>query len=283
LSTNKQQKFIVSVIQLSRPVNVFIVVLTVFLAAVISDPHNYWVMSVFWASLVGAFIMAGANTINDYFDVDIDRINKPDRPIPAGNISRQTALNVAGVEFLIGLALNIFLPVEMFVVAVITTLFLILYSARLKRMALWGNFVVSLITILAFIFGGMAVGRPEEAILPGVFSFFFHFGREIIKDIQDAEGDSLHNALTFPVKYGNRAAIRLIHFLFILLILVTYLPYRIQWYSSLYFAIVLVGVYPVIFYVLWRLRKNPTPAQLGFLSNLLKADMLIGLLAVYFR
>ncbi len=276
-------KTIKGILLLARPVNVFITGLSIFLGALISAPHHYWQVAVLWACLAGAFIAAGANAINDYFDVEIDRINKPSRPIPSGKISPQTALYLAIIEFSIGLVLNLFLPWEMFAVAFLTTVLLILYSAHFKRTALWGNLLVSAITFLAFFYGGMAVGRPQEAIIPGIFSFFFHWGREIIKDLQDVEGDIANNAQTFPIKYGHRATIQLVHGIFSLLIIVTYLPYRVHWYSVTYFVTVLIGIYPVLIFVLWRLRKNPPPRELGFLSNLLKADMLVGLLALYLR
>ena len=125
--------------------------------------------------------------------------------------------------------------------------------------------------------------KPIHTIIPAIFAFFYHFGREIIKDIQDMKGDSENAAKTFPLKFGITPALRLIWINFLLLIFLTILPYWKNWYSLNYFLIVILGMYPVIFYVLLSIIKNTEPKHLGFLSNLLKANMFMGLLAIYFR
>jgi len=77
--------------------------------------------------------------------------------------------------------------------------------------------------------------------------------------------------------------VRLIRINFLLLTFLTTLPYWTKWYGLNYFLIVVLGMYPVIFYVLISIIRNTESKHLGFLSNLLKADMFIGLLAIYFR
>ncbi len=152
----------------------------------------------------------------------------------------------------------------------------------LKRTVLFGNLTVSFATATAFVFGGMAVGRPAATLFPASFAFLFHFGREILKDLQDVEGDKMHRANTFAVKFGRQSSLILISVIFIILLVWTIMPYIINIYGRIYLLIILLGVYPVIIYVLFSNWKHTEPGKLGILSNLLKVDMIIGLLAIYF-
>ena len=145
-----------------------------------------------------------------------------------------------------------------------------------------GNFVVSLATGMAFIYGGMAVNRVEGTLFPALFAFFFHFGREGIKDLQDIEGDRARGANTLAVVYGTKASLTTASIIFLLLLILTLIPYISKLYGVFYILIILFGIYPVIFIVLYKSWKSPDPATLGKMSNLLKADMLVGLLAIYF-
>ena len=256
--------------------------LSVLIAAMVTgtlEPH----FAVFLAAISAGLIMAAGNTINDYFDIEIDRINKPLRPLPAQKMSLETARILAFGEFLLGITLSAFISLPMLLIAAFFSLLIYFYAAVFKRTVLWGNLVVSLATAATFIYGGMAVRRPGSAIIPALFAFFFHFGREILKDIEDIKGDQKNAAQTFPVRFGVRPAIRLIWLNFLLLAVLTAVPFIAGWYGTAYFGIVVFGVYPVIGYVLISILQNTAPKHLGFLSNLLKADMLIGLLAIYFR
>lgn len=267
---------------LSRPVNVLIAVLSVFVAAFITGTIQP-IEDVIRACISCGLIFAAANTINDYYDFRIDKINKPGRPIPSGLIGLRPARAAAIIEYVLGVFLGGMISTEMLLMAAFFSALSFFYSAYLKRTILWGNFAVSLSTAAVFIYGGLAVRRPIHAVVPAIFAFFYHFGREIIKDMQDMKGDSKNAAHTFPVKFGIDPAIRLIWINFSLLTLLTILPYWIKWYSLAYFLIVILGMYPAIFYVLISITRNTESKHLGHISNLLKADMFIGLLAIYFR
>ncbi len=271
---------LLALVQISRPVNVFIGMLSIFIAAFITgslQPEG----NVLLACVVGGLVTAAANTINDYFDIEIDRINKPQRVLPAGKISPRLAFQASWGEFLLALVLAAFINLIAFIITAFTSLLLFFYSYRLKRLPLWGNLAVSLSSALAFIFGGVAVYRVEKTFIPAVFAFLFHFGREIIKDIQDMTGDARENARTFPLVFGKTPAIRLSTVIFLLTILVTTLPFLLHIYSIRYFRIVLFGVHPVLLFSIFSIRRNQSVRNLGFVSNLLKADMLVGLLAIY--
>lgn len=271
-----------AILQLTRPVNVVIAMCSVFIAALITGTLSP-ITNVILACLSAGLITAGANTINDYYDVAIDQINKPDRPLASGVILPEQAFWASLLQYLPGNLLAIFISPTMFAIALFFSMLTYLYSARLKRTVLWGNFAVSLSTAAAFIYGGTAVYRPQEAVIPALFAFFFHFGREIIKDMEDVAGDRENNAITFPVKYGMSPSVQLVSLNFAILILLTIFPFWAGWYGGWYFLIITLGIYPLILYILYSIRSNTSPPHLHRLSNLLKADMLVGLLAIYFR
>ena len=271
-----------AVIVLARPVNVIIAILSVFIAAFITGTLQPF-QNVVLACLSTALIFAGANTINDYYDFRIDRINKPNRPLPSGILDREKALLISIIEYSAGILVGLAISTSMFLMATIFSVLSLFYSAYLKGTVLWGNLAVSLSTSAVFIYGGMAVKKPAQTIIPAIFAFFYHFGREIIKDIQDLKGDTQYAATTFPAKFGITNSVKLIWINFFILIFLTLIPFWKQWYGIYYLFIVVLGMYPVIFYVLISITKNKEPQHLGFLSNLLKADMFIGLLAIYFR
>jgi len=271
-----------SLIKLSRPINVLISFLTIIVAAELA-----WgltpLINVMLAALSAALITIGANVINDYFDIEIDQVNKPDRPLAAGAVSRRTAILFFIIVYVLAWILAFSLNLSMFIIAFSTSVLLFFYSFILKRTVLWGNLTVSLATAMAFVYGGLAVGHYKETFFPAAFAFLFHFGREVLKDIQDMEGDRRAGAVTYPIKYGIDNSITLITIDFILLVFLTAIPYILGIYSIRYFLIICLGIYPVLLYVLFKSKQDSRPKNLGILSNLLKMDMVIGLLAIYLK
>ncbi len=231
--------------------------------------------------MAGALITAAANAINDVYDLDIDRINRPYRPLPKGEVKPHEAIIFSIVCFVVGVASSALINRQALLIAFIFSVLLFLYSAIFKRMMLIGNVTVSLATAFAFIFGGVAVGHIENAIFPAIFAFLMHFGREIIKDMEDVEGDRLYQAKTLPIQFGMRPAKVLTTVLFTTLIAVTIVPFVMQVYGRWYLIIVAFGVNTVLLISLFSLWKTEARSTLRVLSAVLKADMLVGLVAIY--
>ncbi len=262
-----------------RPVNVLIGMISIAVGALTAGRFSP-LRNIFLACLSGGIITAAANAVNDYFDIEIDRINKPQRPLPAGKLQPGAVRNFAILLFCIGPVLGGFISLTAFIIALSASVLLFFYSSHFKRTVLWGNFIVSCFSALAFIYGGVAVNRVEIAVIPAAFAFFFHFGREILKDIEDMEGDRLEKADTFPVRFGLRCSRRLITLIFFLLICLTFLPYIYQVFGKIYLLIVLFGVDLFLLFVIISLWRDASKANLHKLSEWLKLDMLVGLLSV---
>lgn len=267
-------------ILVSRPTNVFITGLSIFIATLITGTIQP-IIKVIFACMSGSLIMAGSNTINDYFDLEVDKINRPGRPLVQELISPNFTFRLAFIEFILGILISIFICRLAFVIAVFISLLIILYSIYLKRLPIVGNVVVSFSTGMAFVYGGVSVNRVRLTIVPAILAFFYHFGREVIKDVQDMKGDAQINAKTFPLVFGKTKSLILITLIIVILMIMLPVPYLYQWYNINYLITAIIGIYPVLIYTIVSMWILPTPHNLGLISKVLKVDMIIGLLALY--
>jgi len=269
-----------SYLKITRPLNTFIAAVSVFIAAFLS--MNFRLSSeLLPAMIVVWLITAGANVINDVFDIEIDRINRPSRVLPSGRI---TIGQARGYYFLLnGLALlvGLRLPLVMILIMLAAMTGLYFYSRYWKRMVLIGNFSVALISAATFLFGALAVNDIRAGIYPAIFAFFFHLGREIVKDMQDVKGDLESGAKTFAAYYGLTASRTLINLIFLVLICFLYVPFFQDMYNIYYIYVVTPGVTLVLAILSLMLWKSNTSHSLGLVSIALKIDMLIGLIAIY--
>jgi len=139
--------------------------------------------------LAAAAATAYGNVINDVLDVETDRVSHPNRPLVTGAVSVGAASVFAAA--LAGLSLACAAAASVFhaAAALIPLMLLTLYSAYLKRTRLAGNFIVAALTAYALIFGGLPHPNVKILFAPALLAFLLNFCRELIKDVQDAEGD----------------------------------------------------------------------------------------------
>jgi len=263
-----------------RPLNVFIGILGILLGGYLTG--NLHVSGALWLAVMTVITFTGgANAINDYYDYEIDKINRPDRPLPSGKIPRSHAGIFAYVLYMLGVSASALINQLSFIIAVISMVLLIGYSRWWKRQPIYGNVVVSVMIGIAFLYGAAAFESPRAALPPAFIAFVYTWGREIIKDLEDAEGDATLNANTLPIRYGEFLAKIFTTVLFIILIFGVLVPYLLHIYNEAYLIMVLVGVDVPILYITFRLWQSHTSSEFRYLSQILKADMLIGLLAVF--
>jgi geranylgeranylglycerol-phosphate geranylgeranyltransferase len=268
-------------ITLIRPVNFIITAASIYVSCLLAGGTQEQFLVMFFASLGGACIGAGGMVINDYFDIEIDKINKPHRPLASGAIAPYDALMFYGGISGIGLIMSAYSTRTALIIAFVAVPVIFLYSQRFKSTPLIGNLLVGTLTGVAFIYGGAAVENISRAIMPAVFAFLINVGREIIKDMEDVEGDSKNNANTYPVQYGMKKAGMLATGFLAAVILSTIVPFVIGMYGIAYFVTVTAGVNAVIVGVVYSLWKDQSSKNLNVLSNILKWDMLVGLFAIY--
>lgn len=153
-------------------------------------------------------LVGGGNALNDYNDRETDKENHPERPIPSGSISADTASVCAQALLGSGLLILLFaLENKMpFVIALIGIILLIVYENGLKAAGISGNITVGLMSGAIFLFAGMAVNDPGPTLWMFSLAVLATITREIIKDIQDLEGD--RGRRTLPASIGIENSMR---------------------------------------------------------------------------
>lgn len=268
-----------AVIRLLRPVNMGIAFLTIAAGGVLSDPSAVHLSAILLAAAAGALIVGGGNAINDCFDIEIDRLNRPGRPLPAAELSIRQATALWLAFSLVGVTLSYLLTSWNLYIAVFWVLALYYYSRTLKRTVLAGNLIIGILTGMAFLFGAVAAGNPSTAFFPGVFAFLVNVTRELLKDVEDIEGDREAGALTLPVRYGTHASVVAASVFVGVLVVATMLPYFLNVYTVTYLGIVL-AVDLLLLFVIVSWWKDESRSNLSRLSSILKLAMVGGLAAI---
>jgi len=267
-----------AILQLLRPGNLAIAGLAVLVGSSGSWRGTGWAVALAAAS---AMAIAGAgNALNDVFDIEADRINRPRRPLPMGTIGRRFAYYLSIVLYLIGIGLGFLASPANGALAVLASALLWLYAARGKRLGLLGNLLVSLAGGLAFVYGGVAARQPWPSLIPAAFALLMHLAREMVKDVQDLEGDSRIGARTTAVVLGPRRTMAAASGALALLILLTPVPFLMHIYTWRYLAAVLLGVDPMLGFLIKDMLSGPGRERLGTISFYLKINMLLGLMAI---
>lgn len=154
-------------IQLLCPLNCVMVTIAVFIGALIAkgfdviEVHHLEVIIV----CIVAFLFTGAgNSLNDYFDRIIDKVNHPTRPIPSGRIKPNNAMTFSAVLFVASLILAIFINLIAFIVVIANFAVMLSYDVLFKAKGIAGNFTISWLTATTFLFGGAALMAVEKRI-----------------------------------------------------------------------------------------------------------------------
>lgn len=172
-------------------------------------------------------LSATALILNDYFDVEIDRVNAPDRPLPSGQVRKSDALWLSAAVALAGLASAAALGATAFLTALVVWIIGVLYNARFKRAGLAGNLMVAFSVGMTFVYGGISVGAPANLLTLwfGAIAFLMDLGEEIAADAMDAEGDRAQGSRSLAVVLGPARALRISAVVFAVLVVVSLVPF----------------------------------------------------------
>ncbi len=268
-----------------------------------SIPANDLVRFILLA-LASLFIAAAGYIINDYFDINIDEINKPQKMVVDKLIHRRWAiawhfmLSSAGILLTV-LALPFLQKWYLILANILCVALLWLYSTNFKKSLLTGNIVISLLTawtILIIFFSkfdiadAFGAGNTSNhkffklAILYAGFAFIISLIREAIKDMEDMPGDAKYGGRTMPIVWGVNAtkvyvAVWLIVLIAILVILQVYVM-QFKWWLTIAYSVPAI-IFPLII-ILFKLRKSVTTKQFHQLSTLTKLVMFTGILSMLF-
>lgn len=227
---------------LIRPINCFMIGF-----AVIAG--QYIALGIFpslWNAVFGffsaAFLMASTMSMNDYYDLEIDKINCPKRPIPSGIITPKEAILISIIYGVIGIIASALINMYSLAIASFALTIMLYYNTRGKKTGLFGNILVSICIGLPFIFGGATVARVTYLlVLFSLMAFISNLGREVTKGIMDLEGDRLKKIKTIAVMHGPRKASIVAAMLYFIAAGVSFVPPILGMVSMAYIPFVLVS------------------------------------------
>jgi len=257
----KAPRPLLALILISRPLNSFLSGFAVVIGAIaaLSESQLPLDQSQLIGIVLGYFatslIAVGGYAINDVFDIEIDKINAPHRPLPSGLMTVSQAKRFSIILFLIGVItplLNIYenflINFQASLIALIGGVLLYLYAIYFKRSGFTGNVMIGVLTAIPFIYGGFLTRSFETMIFPVLFSFLIIVGREVIKDIEDVHGDQLKDVQSIALKHGVKPARNLGFLILLLLIIVDPLPIILRYYINPIFILIILIIDVIVFY-----------------------------------
>lgn len=255
------------------------------------------------------FIAAAGYIINDYFDIQIDIINRPERMVINRFIKRRWAIVWHLILSFIGIFLSFYISFAtgewlISLVNIFCVVILVLYSTTFKRKLLSGNLIIAALTawviLVVYIFGGADVfsirgWAPQTPklnvrrlfkflLLYASFAFVMTLIREVVKDLEDMEGDRKYRCTTMPIVWGVPAskvftAVWITVCMAALAIVQLYAWQSGWWWAALY--IVACTIFPLAV-MLKKLYTATTSSHYHYLSNMVKLIMLAGILSMLF-
>lgn len=292
-----------------RPVNLLIVALTQYFINIFLLIPNFSTYGIlfsldafhfFLLVLSTVLICAGGYIINDYYDVQADVVNKPGKQFVGKYISKQSAYRAYWVFTIVGLLLGVYVAykagnLKLATLQGVCVLLLYFYSYSYKKIILLGNLVVALLTAISILIVGAYephiynLQREGDYYIAGVIwkyllgfsvvAFLLTMVREIVKDVEDMEGDNDVYVQSIPIVWGLNAAKGIAcAFVFVCIVLIGYAAFFGMLKGSLLYlnyAIVLLIMLLFCFYYLIKAKEKK---DFSFLSRLLKFIMLTGIL-----
>ncbi len=247
-------------LELTRPVNSLAAGVLTFIGAFVAGAGPSQAQPVF-AAVVATWAATGAgNAINDYFDRDIDRINNPERPIPRGAVEPRGALVFSGLLFLVAVVLAVMLPLVAIAIAAVNLLGLVAYTKLFKGQPGAGNALVAYLGGSTFLFGAAAVGRVWAGVVLFALAALSTFTREVVKDVEDIDGDREEGLNTLPIAIGERTALWVGVLVLIAAVAASPVPYLTGLFGLPYLLVV-VPADALMLGAIWRSFADPSVGQ----------------------
>lgn len=311
-------KLIIAFFKLIRWQNLVIIAITqvLYYYALIHPIHNFhqsvydpFTGTYFILLVISSLMIAAAgNIINDYFDLNIDEVNKPQKKIIDKHIKRRWAIVFHICLSVMGIAIGFYIDYKtsvfwMGLSNMVCALLLFAYSISLKKKVLVGNVLISLLTAWVILvcffcyFRSLSCSgcNPAEWIsqkhrflrisfLYAGFAFIISLIREVVKDMEDMEGDARYGCRTIPLAWGVSASKMFVAVWLAVLIgticIVQFYVLQLGWLWSMLYCLVFI-ILPLI-WLLQKLFKAQTPNDYHLLSSVIKLVMLTGLLSMLF-
>jgi geranylgeranylglycerol-phosphate geranylgeranyltransferase len=228
-----------------------------------------------------ALVVGFGNLINDYYDADIDRVNKPRRPIPSGRLSPGYVLRLYWPgSVLLAVAAFLLVPKVLALIILLWQVLLFLYARKLKRLPMLGHLLVGLVSASAFLYGALAAGDIASVGFPVLFAFLFSMGRELVKGAEDVEGDRIAGARTLSVRLGPERTGELAACFMLVCVVTAPLPVLLGYYGLWYAMVMELVVVPGLLVAVYEVLHHPGRAILNRASWILKIEIFFGITAM---
>jgi geranylgeranylglycerol-phosphate geranylgeranyltransferase len=271
---------------------------TVLATIEIVRPHNmiaaagcilaaYWLSGgsdpsvVVWPAVFTALVTGLGNLINDYWDADIDRVNKPGRPIPSGRLSRRSvhrAYWFLTIAVAAGMLARLHGPLLFLILSWHVLLYY--YARRGKRVAAVGNLLISAIAASAFVGGAALAGDFRRIPFAVFYAFLLVLGRELVKGAEDIDGDRQAGAGTLAVRLGPEKTALWSATVLLVFVASVPIPALIRTYARGYALVMLCLVVPGVLGVTWGVLHSTDRPMLRWASRILKVEMFFGIIAM---
>ena len=232
--------------------------------------------------LVPIFSEMGAFALNDYFDIETDRLNrKTERPLVKGTISPAFALYFSIASIALSTIMAFAINVMAFGIALVFNLLAVAYNWKLKDIMLMGNIYIALTMAIPFIFGNFVVSENLSmlAVVLAVLGFVAGLAREIIKSVQDMEGDvKARKSKTLPVVIGTKGSLVAAVLLYLLFIPLSISPFFLGLSFSALPVVLIAAADLVILVLCYRILISHA---YGFARNASLLAFGLGLLGLF--
>ncbi|MDV3427904.1 MAG: UbiA family prenyltransferase [Bacillota bacterium] len=272
----KLKKKIKGAIQLFRPELSCAAGISVIAGELIALGRFPSILNLLYGFTCGFFISSPALILNDYFDLKVDRINAPNRPLPSGIITPAEVIALTIFAAVLGLASSALMGVYALIISIILLIIGFLYNWKLKETGLPGNLLVSFSVAATYILGGIAVLNPWNKIVItfSIMVFFIDLGEEISADAMDIDGDRMRNSKSIAIRMGRKFALNAAGILFFIAIIISLIPIYFHWLGISYLFMILIFDAVTLSSVLRLLRSKTSEEGLFYIKRIYRGGSL---------
>ncbi len=267
-------------LDLIRPVNCTMIGFAVIVGAFVSKPASVPILQAALGFMTGFFVCAYSMAVNDIYDLEVDRVNRAERPVPSGRITVHAASRLSLVVLLAGIACSVLsLNPAAVGIALLYAFLSWLYNSRAKNAGLAGNLIVASSLAIPFIYGGVISGGSitrSLLLMMALTSFFAGVGREVVKAMADVEGDAKRGVESVARSRGLGSASVVGGAFFLLAVVTSWVPLILGLANQVYEVGVLVPDL-IFIYLAWSILSNQDPSNAYRVKKIALAGMTAGL------
>jgi len=268
-------------VSILRPVNCAMIGFAVMVGYFVSKPASVSAAAIALGFVTGFAICAFSMVVNDYYDIEVDRVNQPTRPLPSGAVSKRGAVGIAVAMLAVGfLAAFLLVSPDAVLIVALYSLLAWVYDFRAKKYGVAGNMIVASSLAIPFIYGGViSGGQVLESLLlfMAATSFLAGVGREVVKAMADVPGDQKRGVRSYASVHGLRSASAVGALFFLAAVVSSLLPLALISVNAVYkVGVVLPDV--AFVYLAYRILARPDVERALSVKRAALMGMLLGLI-----